>query len=245
MTIEYLVLGALQGVVEWIPISSEGVVSVAGHFWAGVQEPVELALFLHLGTMLAVVIYFFQDWKKILLFKDKKQLRFLSITTVVSLAVGFFVFQLVKDIAWGKFLLLLTGLALLFTAYFQKKKTRLNLGSDKVALVSGLLQGLSAIPGLSRSGSTLFGLSLGDMEAEQALKTSYMMSVPVVAASSFYLLLENPALAKQGWPALASSFLIGILTLHYVLKIARKINFYKLALGFSALCFLGFFLLSI
>ncbi len=241
----YLVLGAVQGVVEWVPISSEGVVSLVSFLWAGVSEPVELALFLHSGTMLAVLLYFFNDFKKVILLKDKKMFRFLFITTTVSLLVGFPVFKLVENVAVGKYLLFLTGLALLVTAYFQKKKLNLGWSKDKIALLSGLLQGLSVIPGLSRSGSTIFGLSLGEMSSEEALKTSYMMSVPIVLASSIYLSLKNPVMVREGWVALAASFLVGIMTLHLLLKLSKKINFYQLALAFSILCFLSFFFLPL
>ena len=107
------------------------------------------------------------------------------------------------------------------------------------ALIVGFLQGLAVIPGLSRSGSTIFGLSLNKTKPEEILKISYLMSIPVVLASSLYLFLQEPMLISESWPALIFSFLIGVLTLHFLINWAKKINFFKFAIIFSFICFVG------
>ncbi|PIR01854.1 MAG: hypothetical protein CO031_02800 [Candidatus Nealsonbacteria bacterium CG_4_9_14_0_2_um_filter_37_38] len=248
----YILLGILQGIFEWIPISSEGVVALVAQFLPGLKSPLDLALFLHLGTALAVLIYFGKDWMNILSFKDKNLLQFLIIATLISLAVGFPVYKLLKGVAIGAGLLLVMGLGLLFTAYFQRTSTagkpsrpagwlpaKLNLNPNQLAAICGFLQGLSVIPGLSRSGSTIFGLALGGVEPFQILKISYMMSLPVVLASSCYLFLENPILICESWRSLFFSFSVGILSLHFLIKISQKINFSKFALIFGILCLIG------
>ena len=83
--------------------------------------------------------------------------------------------------------------------------------------MAGFLQGLAVIPGLSRSGSTIFGLSLGKFDSAQILKISYMMSGPIVLASSAYLFLKNPVLVFEAWPSLISSFLVGLISLHFLI----------------------------
>ena len=104
--------------------------------------------------------------------------------------------------------------------------------------ITGLLQGLAVIPGLSRSGSTIFGLSFGKLSPTEILKTSYMMSAPVVAVSTLYILIENPLL-KAGWPALISSFVVGIISLHFLMRVASRIDFSKFAIIFGVLCIIG------
>lgn len=237
--IEYIILGALQGIFEWIPISSQGIVALVSQFFVEEFNPVELALFLHLGTLLAAFIYFWKDWKEILMFRNIKLLRFLLISTIISLAIGFPLFKIAKDMAFGYALLIMMGFGLLLTAYFNKKNLTFNIKFDKLAIIAGFLQGLSVIPGVSRSGSTIFGLSLGKIEPAEILKISYLMSVPVVFASTLYLFLRNPDLALQSWPGLISSFFIGILSLDFLLKISRRINFFNFLLIFAFLCFLG------
>jgi len=238
----HFILGAVQGVFEWIPISSEGVVALISQFLDGAVggwRPIDLALFLHLGTLLAVLIYFRKEWKEVITLKNKKLLRFLIIATVFSLAIGYPFYKLVQNAAVGDTLLAITGLGLLLTAYFQKKKKRLEISSDKLAALTGFFQGLAVIPGLSRSGATIFSLSLGKSTPAEILKISYMISLPAVLASSSYLFLENPILVFQSWPALIFSFLVGLLSLHFLITLANKINFFKFALVFGLLCLLG------
>jgi undecaprenyl-diphosphatase len=239
-TINYLILGLLQGIFEWIPISSEGVVALAAKYLGMAQNPVDLALFLHGGTLLAALWYYRRDWENVLRLKDRPLIRFLIITTAISLPIGFFASRAAAQAAMGAGLLLLTGAGLLFTAWFQAKKINLNLGQNKLAAIAGVLQGLAALPGFSRSGSTIFGLSLGNLPPAQVLRLSYLMSVPAVAASTAYLaLFEAEQFTLAVWPALAAGFVVGILTLDLLTKFAEKINFAKFALAFSLLCFAG------
>lgn len=236
----YFILGLLQGVFEWIPISSEGVVALAAKYLGAAQNPVDLALFLHAGTLLAALIYYRRDWMRILTLKDRPLIRFLAIATAISLPLGFAVSRAAAQAVMGAGLLALTGVGLLFTAYFQAKKTNLKLGENKLAAIAGVLQGLAALPGFSRSGSTIFGLSLGNLPPGQVLRLSYLMSVPAVAASTAYLaLFEAEQFTLAVWPALAASFAVGILTLDLLTKFAEKINFAKFALAFALLCFAG------
>lgn len=237
----FLILGALQGIFEWIPISSEGVVALGAQFLKTNFNSVDLALFLHIGTLMAVLVYYRRDWLNVILFKDKKLFAFLLTATTVSLPLGFAMYKLVTEAAVGTGLLLITGFGLLFTAYFQKKKIVLNLSNFNLALITGMLQGLAVIPGFSRSGSTIFGLSLAKTNPKEILRLSYLMSVPAVSASTAYFLIfksENFPFSAI-WPAVFSSFLFGLLFLEAITKFGEKTNFYKFALVFAALCFAG------
>lgn len=236
---DYIFLGILQGIFEWIPISSEGIVAMASKILIQNLNPLDLSLFLHLGTTLAVLLYFRNDWKNVLTFKNLKLFRFLIISTLISLAVGYPLYKTVQNFIIGSGLLVMTGLGLLFTAFFQKAKRDSKIGFDKLAIITGFLQGLSVIPGFSRSGATVFGLSLGQISPSEILKVSYMMSVPVIITSSVYLFLKNPVILFEGWISLFFSFLAGILSLSFLMHFSKKINFSKFALFFSLLCFLG------
>ena len=236
---DYVFLGIIQGIFEWFPISSEGIVALASQFLVKDLNPVDIALFLHLGTIFAVLIYFWKDWKEVFLLKNYKLVRFLIISSLISLLIGYPTYKLTNSLIMGNTLLLVMGFGLLLTAYFHKTKRSFKIDFDKLAIITGFLQGLAVIPGLSRSGSTIFGLSLGKSTPSEMLKVSYMMSLPVVLASSFYLFLKEPTLVLDWWPALISSFLVGILSLHFLINFAKKINFFKFALIFSLFCFLG------
>ena len=236
---ENIILGITQGVFEWIPISSEGVVALLSHYLIEDLHAIDVALFLHLGTIFAILIYFFNDWKRVLLFKDKELLRFLIIASMASAPVAFLLYSLILEMALGSFLLFLTGFGLLFTAYFHKRKKKLRVKRDTLALIAGLMQGFAVIPGLSRSASTIFGLSLGEKDPKEILKLSYMMSAPLILAGSFYLYLKDPIILSNSWPALLISFVVGMATLKVIFAFSQKVNFYKFALFFSFLCFIG------
>jgi undecaprenyl-diphosphatase len=239
MSLIYAFLGILQGIFEWIPISSEGIAALYSRFFIKDFNPVDVALFLHLGTLLAVLIYFRKDWKEILTFKNIKLLKFLLITTFISSVVGYPLYKTIRDVAVGNIFLVVMGFGLLLTAIFHKSKKNLRINSTRLAVITGFLQGLAVIPGLSRSGSTIFGLSLGKDNPEEILKISYLMSGPIIFISSIYLFLENSALAFEIWPSLIFSFIVGILSLDFILKAIKKINFFKFSLIFSLFCFLG------
>lgn len=237
----YVLLGVIQGIFEWLPVSSEGIVALSSQFLISDSNPVDVALFLHLGTFFAVLIYFRRDWLRLFSLKEPDLLRFLVIATLVSLAVGFPLYTLIRNAATGAVLLLIMGCGLLVTAYFHRKeKFQLDMdeSSARLALIAGFLQGLAVIPGLSRSGATIFGLSFGRLSPSRILRLSYMMSAPAVLASAAYVLLKDPVLF-EGWPSLISSFIVGILSLSFLMKIAERVNFFLFALVFAVLCFIG------
>lgn len=239
----FLLLGFLQGVFEWLPVSSEGIVALTSQLINIEFKPIEMGLFLHLGTLLAVVCYFWPDWWKIIKGQNKKLLKFLILTTLISLIVGFPLYKLIEDVSIGLGLLLLTGLALLATSFLRKRQESLFANFAKIKkpiLIVGLLQGLSIIPGFSRSGATIFGLSLSqDKKPQEILKISYLLAVPVGFLSNAYLLITNPRLGTSAWPALIVSFLVGLLALRVLFAWAKRINFAKFTFIFGLLCLFG------
>ena len=236
---EYVLLGALQGIFEWIPISSQGLMTIFSSFIVTDINSIDFSLFLHLGTMFAVLIFFRKDWINLILLRDKELLRFFIIASIVSLSLGFVVYKTIGDIAIGSGLLFLIGFGLLLTSWFQKKDIRLNMNKDFNSVIVGLLQGISVIPGVSRSGSTIFGLSLKENDPSEILKKSYIISLPAVAASTGYIFINNPSISSFPWIALLSSFVFGIISLKVLLDFSKKVNFSKITMTFGILCLIG------
>ncbi|NLM07202.1 MAG: undecaprenyl-diphosphate phosphatase [Tissierellia bacterium] len=232
-------LGALQGIFEWIPISSQGIVTVFSSFAEIEMNAINFSLFLHAGTMLAVLIFFRKDWINLILLRDKELLRFFIIASIISLSLGFVLYKTIGDVALGSGLLFLVGFGLLLTSWFQKNNIRLNMSKDANYIIVGLLQGLSAIPGVSRSGSTIFGLSLKESDPSEILKRSYIISLPAVAASTGYIFLNDPTISSFPWIALISSFVFGIISLKILLDFSKKVNFSKITMIFGILCIIG------
>ncbi len=234
----YLLLGILQGIFEWLPVSSEGVVALASQLMVGGINPVDVSLFLHLGTFFVVMVYFRKGWKEVATLKDPGLLRFLAITTVISLAIGLPVYLAVRSVATGVALLFVMGIGLLFTACFHRSGRATGMGLGRLAAIAGILQGFSVIPGLSRSGSTIFGLSLGDLKPSDVLRLSYMMSAPVILVSAAFVAISNPVVISA-WPSLITSFIMGFASLHFLMRISQRMNFFWFALVFALLCFVG------
>jgi len=87
--LSYIVIGILQGIFEWLPISSEGIVALAVQLFSLKVNPIGIALFLHLGTVFAAFFYFRKEWREVLTLRDKQLMRFLLVSTLVSLPVGY------------------------------------------------------------------------------------------------------------------------------------------------------------
>ncbi|MDD5569169.1 MAG: undecaprenyl-diphosphate phosphatase [Candidatus Pacebacteria bacterium] len=237
---EYALAGILQGIFEWLPVSSEGVVALFSNFSLPQLNSVDFALFLHLGTILAVIIFFWKDIVDLILMKDKKFLRFFIIVTLISGVLGFFVYRFASNVLVGPALLFAMGSGLFLTSWFQKKKIKINLSADASAAVVGLLQAITPIPGVSRSGATIFGLSLTESDPEKILKTSYLISIPVVLGVNGYLYLKSPIMpSNNSLIALLFSFGVGFLTLKFLMNISKKIDFSKFTFIFGCLCFIG------
>ena len=253
--IEAIILGAVQGITEWLPISSEGVtlfLSVNFFETITLTEVGRLSLFLHLGTSLAALTYFRKEIGQLLkkFFNYRKEssesralIRFYVLATFVS-GIGFIIFKFLETLEsiiepQAKGLLIFLGLLLLVTGILQlvnkgsgqKTGEHSNMGD---ALWTGVAQGLAVIPGLSRSGLTVSALLLRGFEDDEALKLRFILSLPVVLAGNFLLDTVNFALTPEFFFALLFSFGFGLITIHGLLKLARKIQFgwFVLVFGF-------------
>ncbi len=236
----YIFLGFLQGVFEWLPISSTSIVALVANTQELDFNPIDIAFFLHSGTLLATFVYFWRDIKNLILFKDKKLVKFFIIVSFISGTFGYLVYKSTSELAIGSTLLIIIGLGLLLTSFFQSRKIRFNMGENLSAVVVGILQALTAIPGVSRSGATIFGLSLTETDPEKILRYSYLISIPVVLGADIYLKRENLiALTPEIMIAVLSSFIFGLLTLKVLLTFSHKVNFSKFTLFFGVFCIIS------
>lgn len=261
--LEQIVLGTIQGIAEWLPISSEGlIILIKSNFFGqtALAENIRQALFLHLGTFLAALIYFRKDvvllvaavfnFKKSNL-ETKKLFWFLISATLISGILGFALLKVFSNLEEQLFLsakvvTLVIGLLLLLTGWLQlRAKTdgvrqvkNLN-GKDGILL--GIIQGFSALPGLSRSGLTVSALLLKRFDGAAALRISFLMSLPIVLAGNIVLNFGQFNFSQEALAGLAFSFVFGILTIGALLKLARRINFGYFILVFGILVVISVF----
>jgi len=249
--LDAVVLGLIQGMAEWLPISSEAMVTLAGHFITGLEygEALGTAIWLHSGTLLAALIYFRHDILEIIksIYKrrmSRELLFFLIIATAASAVTAFPLLFLAFSIAVPESIATLAiGFFLLLVAFAMKGKGK---GSEKElkhgkALIAGLVQGLSVLPGLSRSGLTVSVLLAQKFPLKQAFRLSFLMSIPVSFGAQVALPLVQEGFEISG-PMVAGSLTaaaVGLVTIKYLLEFAEKVNFFRatLALGLFVITF--------
>lgn len=251
MTIfEAAILGIVQGLAEFLPISSSGHLELFQHIMGLSDNSASMMLLtvlLHVGTLLAVAVVFWNDWMDILrhLFRSKT-LGLLFIASLPALFAALLLGDAMDSLFGSGFLglaFLITALFLLLTEYIGKKmKNRTDLQDEvgvKHALCMGVMQAVAILPGVSRSGSTLLGGIFSGMKREKAAKFSFMMSAPAILGS---LLVEGKDVLENGGMELLRNNLLpvlvgvalaavsGYLAIRYMLKLINRISFNWFAL---------------
>jgi undecaprenyl-diphosphatase len=239
------VLGIVQGIVEWLPISSEGVNSLimVNFFGKTLAEAVVYSIWLHTGTLFAAIIYFREDVLKLLenfslyLKNPKKETdenlltSFLIISTFLTGVVGLplFLFGVDRANVSGAVATAFIGILLIFTGLLQKYSRGSSEKKDitmKDSVLVGGFQAFSVLPGISRSGITTSVLLLRKYEARDALKLSFLMSIPAVFVAEVGLaLLGRIIIDAYSLIAVGISLVFGLLTIAVLMKIATRINF--------------------
>jgi len=248
--IEAIFLGIAQGVLEWFPVSSQGnlVLIMILMFGFETSDILDYSIYLHIGTGFAALLYFRGKVFDILIRrteKDKRLFNYLFISTLITGLLGFPLYHIAESTLFlGESLLALTGVALIFTGVIQKKTERIKIKessklSVKHGLLVGALQSLAALPGMSRSGlTTSILLMLGFTEAS-SLEVSFLMSIPAVFAAAIGLfIIEGPVKVSSNIiVSIITSFISAYLTIDALLRLAKRINFWKLCflLGIIAL----------
>ncbi|MFX1365721.1 MAG: undecaprenyl-diphosphate phosphatase [Promethearchaeota archaeon] len=258
--IEYIIIAILQGLFEWLPISSSGQTMIISMniFGISADEAFSLSIWLHLGTTLAVLLKFKTDYIKIIKsiiprtfiideidIRKRNWLIYATIGTAITALPLYFIFRFIISGAFTPFqgdlitllvcgLLIITGIILL--------KSRKIYGENSIekvpekfirkdSFVSGLIQGFSILPGISRSGVTVSSILIENYDQDNALRLSFLMSAPVVIASIIVdIIFGGNSIFRVISPVIIVitvliSFIIGYLSIEFLLKIAQKISF--------------------
>jgi undecaprenyl-diphosphatase len=248
--IKALVLGLLQGVLEWLPVSSQGNLVLFAITLLGFEPSYALifSVYLHVGTGLAALVYFRREIARILMRRsedDRSLFQFLAVATFLTGVVGFPLFAFVELASlYGEALLALTGVALLATGLMQKGRESRDMPPPnglglKDSLILGVVQGLAVIPGLSRSGVTTTALLIKGFPGKEAFRLSFLMSIPAVfAAAAGLAFVEGVPPVDAGiLVALVASFVSALVSIDLLIKLAQRTRFWKLCiiLGIIAL----------
>lgn len=246
---EAIILGAVQGLGEFLPISSSGHLLFAQllmGFDRSNDAYMLLDVLLHVGTLLPIIIVFWKDWME-MLFHPIKQIRMWGMLVLASIP-AFLVHVLGLDDGFGTgwFLgvsFLITAVLLLVTEHVSSSQKAGKKTPNFVnALVMGCFQSIALLPGISRSGSTITGGVLSGLNRKAAAKFSFMMCAPAIAGS---LLLEGKEAIEQNWFAsfdllpmlvgIAVSAVVGYLAIRFMLELINRISLSYFALYVAVL----------
>lgn len=227
--LRYIFLGIIQGLTEFFPVSSSAHLVVAQKLMGMRGEEIAISVVLHLGTVLALLVFFFKDILKLL--RDIRSMALIAVVTVITGAIGvlgkdFFesLFSTTKPVGVA---LLITGTILILTKFAQAKRDKVDI---KDALILGCTQGIAIIPGISRSGMTISTLLLRRIDQEVCFKFSFLASIPIIlGAAAFEAKKIGFALqgdAKNLIVGFAFSFLSGLAALAFLKAVLKKAKFY-------------------
>jgi len=253
--IKIIILGIIQGLTEFLPISSSGHLVIFQKLFGIEKGQLTLDVFLHFGTVIPVLIIFRNDIRDIILLKKKRLIFLLFLGLIPTGLIGYF-FQdffskLFSSVLVVGYMLLITAL-LLYLAERSGKNTRsLNEMKGFQAIIVGIAQGLAVIPGISRSGSTIVASLLQGIDRESAARYSFLLALPTIIGAGLLQLKDIvPAgLTDFSWTSILagilSAALAGYLGIKCLLHILTKgsllvFSYYCLTLGLLVIFFAGF-----
>ncbi len=258
--IQSILLGALQGFTEFLPVSSSGHLAVVESFMKLQEVPVLFDILLHLATLLVVIIVFRNRLIGIVisLFKrnniknEDKANRKLFLMILVStfftgiIGLGLNNLEVEKYLFIIYFLFIITGFILIGSKFWGGSIDYSSLGL-KQGVITGISQGLGVLPGISRSGITISAALLSGMSREKAGEYSFLISMPAILGAFILefkdaeglLDIVDPLIIGAG---MISAFIVGLLSLKILLKLIKNgklylFSFYLIPLGIMGLLF--------
>ena len=252
------IYGAIQGITEFLPISSSGHLALIPKFFPLEDPGVIFDLVMHVGTAFAVMVYFkkdiislFKEGIEILVKKDIKETGFFFQNFVFATIVSFVSIILIKDLAFAygrtslfiAINLMVFGVLMYLSDRTKSQDVDLVRKKDfKRAFVIGLAQSFAVFPGVSRSGITLTAARFSKLSRIEASRFSFLLSLPIILASVVYKLpeiIKGDAIAVDFGVitvGIIVSFVVGILSIHFFLKFIAKMGLwvfmiYRIVLG--------------
>ena len=242
--IEIIVLSLIQGVAEFIPVSSSSHLILASEYFDFKNQSLSIDVSLHIGSFIAVVLYFYRDILNF--YRNKILFLKIFISSIPVMLIGYFLIKSgeiekirnLETIAWTT---LIFGILLYISDKFKLKKNVKENFSLKSAIFIGLFQILSLFPGVSRSGIAITAARFLNFKRTDAAKISFLISIPILGAVSGFgflnIVMSNDSSFTQfNLLAILISFIFSFLTIKYFLKFISKFSLnvfvvYRVLLG--------------
>jgi len=247
--IEIFILSLIQGVTEFLPISSSSHLIIIANYLNFSNQNLTLDVSLHIGSFLAVLVFFNKEILSF--FKNTDLFLKILISSIPTILIGFILAKTglidklrnTEVIGWTT---IIFGILLYYSDKFKLDKTIDNNYTYKSALIIGLLQILSLVPGVSRSGISITAARLLNFKRYDSAKISFLLSIPILAAVSIYGITsifssQNLIFSYLNFFSIIFSFAVSFLTIKYFLEYIKKFNLnvfvlYRIILGAIILC---------
>ena len=243
--IKTIILGIIQGLTEFLPVSSSGHLNVFPWIfgWEALSDGMDVAL--HIGTLLALVIFFFKDWLKLIKAgfqkaikkEDSKEGRIFWYLVAATIPAGILSLILDKvsekiigdDLNFQMFIIALALIVMGIILYIVDIKAKSEISYEKINLKQSVLVGSSqaiaaAFPGVSRSGITMTVARMLKIDRESAAKFSFLLATPITFAAVIFD-MNNFVFDLALISGILSSFLVGVIVIKFLLNFLKKGSF--------------------
>lgn len=242
--VEGIILGIIQGLTEFFPVSSSGHLVLFSHL-LGVQETgLMFEVLVHFGTLVAVVAVFREDIIS-LLKRPFQKLTYLIVIGAIPTAIIGFVFRdaftrMFESVLVTGIMLIVTGSVLWIVDHYAAAKRPLEKMTYGQAIFIGLAQGLAIMPGLSRSGTTIAAALFTDLDRQAAPRYSFLLSIPVIFGATLLELKDfdfsdlNAGMPAAYWAGMIAAMIAGYFAITLFIRFVQQGKLYY----FSYYCWL-------
>ena len=261
--IQSIILGIVQGLTEFLPVSSSGHLNLipwifnwnTPQFMSEFEGSFDVAL--HIGTLLAIVIFFFKDWIKLIVGGYKQAVKkekssegkmfwYLVLATIPGGILGLLADKFLEEYLKTAYLLIAIVLIVMgIILYIVDKKCKSNTDYEHMTLkqtfLIGFSQAIAFIPGVSRSGITMTTGRLMGVDRESTAKYSFLLATPITAGAALYKFLSGAfTINLSFFIGILTSFIVGILIIKFLLEYLKKGSFkifaiYRIIIGLIAI----------
>lgn len=256
-----LAAGVVQGLVEWLPISSSGNLSL---FLTAVgtspEIALQLALFLQMGTTLSAAVYYRETiheavraapgWRPRSAFAPSNvEITFVVVACLVTGLVGIPIYltliDLASDLSGGLFVAII-GALLILTGLLERISESIGVGGKEHpdlldAVLVGVIQGVSILPGVSRSGTTASMLLFRGHGGPSAFRLSFLLSIPAGIGAGLLIVVDNgfPTTGFEAAVALATSAIVGYVAIDAIMRVVHRVDFWIVCVVLGGLAVAG------
>ncbi len=237
-----IILGIIQGLTEFLPVSSSGHLVLAEHYLKFNNPEISFEIVLHLGSLFAVLIYFRKDilalLKSLILFKNKESIHtrnrntvfYIIVATTMTGIIGFYfedpLTKAFSSLYIPSFMLVITGFILYISDKIESRGIKTHQLGIRKSILIGLTQAFAILPGISRSGTTITVGIFAGLDREEAARFSFILSIPAILGANILKFSSMLDLDRSVWLSYLlgtlAAFISGYVVISFLISIVKK-----------------------